>query len=260
MASDGLHLSWRALHLAKHGNAPEEYEDAFAGDPALGRFAIADGASETSFAAKWAELLARGFLTAPSGPWNDTGWLTPLRKQWATEVDGRPLPWYAESKREQGAYATLLGVLFRGPGENEDSPRWRALAVGDSCLFSTRGGRLQQSFPVKCAADFSNTPSLLGSRGRPADTPADGLLLAQGKCRAGDRFYLMTDALAEWTLRQTEEDRKPFDEMGRLLNEANPQASFAGWIEERRNKRGLRNDDVTLVIIDLENKGMRDEG
>ncbi len=44
---------WGVLCLPKRGNTEDEYEDAWAVDPARGRFAVADGASETSFAGRW---------------------------------------------------------------------------------------------------------------------------------------------------------------------------------------------------------------
>jgi len=245
-------LHWRAFHTHKRGNAPAEYEDAFAADPARGRFAVADGATESSFAAPWAKLLVEGFTTALEGkPWHELDWLTPWRQRWVAEVDGLPLPWYAEDKREQGAYATLLGAAFRNPETENERGDWRALAVGDSCLFRLRSGRLRASFPMKRAADFGNTPGLLGSRGRPADTPQQAIKLARGRWRPGDRFVLMTDALAEWMLRQTEQEHRPTDDIDKLLAESSPQDAFAAWIEERRDKQNLKNDDVTLLVIDL---------
>src|SRR5437660_9780190 len=105
MLSSGLHPAWHAFHLPKRGHAAEEYEDALAADPATGRFAIADGASESSFAAAWARLLAEGFVGASGKPWRDLDWLDPLRRRWADAVDGLSLPWYAEMKREEGAFA-----------------------------------------------------------------------------------------------------------------------------------------------------------
>jgi hypothetical protein len=244
-------LHWRAFHTHKRGNAPAEYEDAFAGAPERGRFAVADGATESSFAASWARLLAEGFTAAIEGkPWHELDWLTPQRQRWVAEVDGLPLPWYAEDKREQGAYATLLGVAFRRPKAKAEPGVWRALAVGDSCLFRLRGDGVRGSFPMKRAADFGNLPGLLGSRGRPADTPEDAIKCARGKWRPGDRFLLMTDALAEWMLRKTEEEQRPMDDIEHLLKESAPEEAFAGWVEERRDKQGLRNDDVTLMIID----------
>lgn len=101
------------------------------------------------------------------------------------------------------------------------------------------------------SADFGNQPALLGSRGRPADTPPD-IRRARGKWQPEDRFLLMTDALAEWMLRRHEQEQRPSDDIARLLVESEPQEAFAAWVEERRESHGLRNDDVTLVVIDFE--------
>jgi len=250
MSNNAPFLRWQAFHTHKRGNAPAEYEDAYAGDAATARFAVADGASESSFVATWAKLLVEGFVAAEGMPWRELNWLAPARQRWTADVDGRPLPWYAEEKREQGAYATLLGVAFREARTKTDTNVWRALAVGDSCLFRLHDGKLRKTFPLSRSSDFGNQPALLGSRGRPADTP-QAARRARGKWRPGDRFLLMTDALAEWTLRQMEENHRPADEIDRLLAESAPQEAFVGWVEERRDQRGLRNDDVTLVIIDL---------
>src|SRR6266536_5305824 len=128
MPTDALHLGWHAFHLAKRGHAAEEYEDALAVDPASGRFAVADGASESSFAAPWARLLAEGFVTASGNPWRGLDWLVAPRQRWADAVHALALPWYAEIKRDQGAFATLLGLAFRPPRRGR-SGTWRALAV-----------------------------------------------------------------------------------------------------------------------------------
>lgn len=237
-------LRWHAFHTHKRGNAPDEYEDAFAADAVTARFAVADGASESSFAATWARFLAEGFVAGKGRQWHRLDWLAAPRRLWADEVDPRSLPWYAEEKREQGAYATLLGIVFlRGS--------WRALAVGDSCLFRMRGGKLGRTFPLLHSSNFGNQPALLGSRGRPDDTPTEAIRRARGKWRPGDRFLLMTDALAEWMLRRNEQEQRPVDDIEQLLSESAPQATFADWVEQRRNGQGLRNDDVTLVVIDL---------
>jgi hypothetical protein len=245
MPTDALHPGWHAFHLPKRGHAQEEHEDALAADPAAGRFAVADGASESSFAAAWARLLVEGFVTGEGKPWRDLDWLAGPRQRWAAEVDALSLPWYAEIKREQGAFATLLGLVIRPPRARRPGT-WRALAVGDSCLFRTRRGRLLQSFPLTASAGFGNQPRLLGSR--PATGPAPEQ--ARGRWRRGDRFLLMTDALAQWFLFRTEQGGEPQAEVARLLAEPDPQAAFPDWIEERR-QQDLRNDDVTLGIIDL---------
>jgi len=141
-------LQWQAFHTHKRGNAPHEYEDAFAGNADKGRFAVADGASESSFVATWAKLLAESFVAAARRPWRELDWLAPARQHWAEDVDPLPLPWYAEEKREQGAYATFLGIAFRKGRTAGDPAYWRAVAVGDSCLFRLRAGKLRQAFPL----------------------------------------------------------------------------------------------------------------
>ena len=245
MPTNLQNLRWRSFHLPKAGNASEEYEDAVAGDPAVGRFAIADGASESSFAATWARLLAGGFVAAVGKPWQDFDWVGPLRRRWAAEVDGLSLPWYAEMKREQGAFATLLGLVLRPPHDQLPGI-WRALAVGDCCLFRARATRLLAAFPLAASADFGNQPALLGSR--PAGAPP-APVLAHGRWRPGDRFLLMSDALAQWFLQRTEQGAVPLAEIAHLMADRDPQAAFPGWVEERR-RQGLRNDDVTLALID----------
>jgi hypothetical protein len=240
-------LRWQAFHAAKAGNAAADYEDAFAADTARRRFAVADGASEASFAALWARLLTEGFISVRGKPWRDLGWLAPLRQRWASEVGAVPLPWYAEAKRDVGAFATFLGLVFR-PARKEQPPFWRALAVGDSCLFRTRREKLLKAFPVTQSDAFGNQPRLLRSRGAGVEPEYE---LACGRWRKGDRFLLMTDALAQWFLRRIEEGKTPCAEVAHLLTESDPPAAFPGWIEERRKGGVLRNDDVTLLVIDL---------
>src|SRR5262249_33023766 len=124
---------------------------------------------------------------------------------------------------------------------------WRALAVGDCCLFRTRRGRLLRAFPLRASADFGNQPPLLGSR------PAEAELApkrARGRWRPGDRFLLMTDALGQWFLDRIEQGEHPLREIAQLLGEPEARIAFSDWIEERR-QQGLRNDDVTLGILDF---------
>jgi hypothetical protein len=220
--------------LPKQGHAADEYEDAFAADPAAGRFAVADGASESSFAGLWARLLVEGFVR-PS-----PGWLEAARVAWADRVDGQPLPWYAEAKRDEGAFATFLGLLV------EDG-RWHARAVGDTCLFQVRQDQLIEAFPMPRARDFGNRPRLIGSR--PPAKPLDEVHAESGgNCQAGDRLLLMTDALAHWFLRRHEAGGRPWRELADLPAGPAADAAFAAWVEEQRRGE-LRNDDVTLVLI-----------
>jgi hypothetical protein len=60
----------------------------------------------------------------------------------------------------------------------------------------------------------------------------------------------MSDALAQWFLHRAEQGGPPTAEVAALLAESDPIAAFPGWVEQRR-ETGLRNDDITLLVIDL---------
>src|SRR5437016_4924411 len=102
-------LDCRVFQLPKAGHRPEECEDAFALDPERGRFALADGASESFAAGDWARRLVAGFV-AHAGPWSR--WRQKARADWLAQFHGRELSWYAETKLHEGAWATLLGLAI----------------------------------------------------------------------------------------------------------------------------------------------------
>jgi hypothetical protein len=262
MSAVGAARLFREFRLPRRGYGAAECQDAAAGDPLRGRFAIADGASESSHAGLWARLLVEEFVHAPERalgpPLEETGWsswLLPLQRRWVAEVqrtqNGLTLPWYLEDQLRQGAFATFLGLVLQRdtgvPGERQ----WRALAVGDSCVFQTRKGELLQSFPLTRAADFSSAPWLVGSRTSPGGVPQQHGLHLRGHGQEGDRLWLMTDALAQWFLRQVESGALPWEPLEHSLLAPDPDVFFARWIEELRTTQQLRNDDVTLLAVFL---------
>jgi hypothetical protein len=252
MRDDVPRPRFQAFRLHKRGNSEAECEDAYAGNAAAGHFAIADGASESAFAYLWARLLVEQFVHDPvAGPRRWNPWLQPLQQKWMAEVSQRPLPWYVEAKVQEGAFAAFLGLsVFQSRWRGKQ--RWQAVAVGDSCLFLIRDGQLQHKFPLGRADEFGNCPRLVGARHQPGAT-RKGVKLQRtgGDWQVGDRIWLMTDALAEWFLRQAEECRRPWAVVERLLAGCPTAESFASWVEERRNMENLRNDDVTLVAVSL---------
>jgi hypothetical protein len=229
--------------VPKSGHTNEECEDAWAGDSAPGRFAVADGASESAFASLWARLLASSFVAAPRPP-ELADWLHDAQHRWSSEVMELDLPWYADMKRQEGAFATLLGLIFQ-PRTRARPGGWRAVAVGDACLVHVRRNRPVRTFPLKSSSDFSNDPCLIGSRDSSPPRPRR----ARGTMLDGDRFYLMTDALAQWFLRAHEDEEHPCDALKSVLTAASPDESFVAWVEELRYLGRMRNDDVTLLAV-----------
>jgi hypothetical protein len=242
-------MLFRGYWLAKHGNRPEEWEDAYAADVTAGRFAMADGAAESVFAGSWAKLLVDGFVKAADCPSNDwQSWLSPLQAIWRERYRGRELPWYTELKLQDGAFATFLGVVMEEP--REDSRPWQAVAVGDSCLFHVRAHQLLEAFPLIQSDQFGNSPDLLGSRASPEEI-ARQACIRHGVGMPEDELWLMTDALARWCLLTIEAGESPWKEMGWLLEPEGREEDFAAWIQRMRTLGRLRNDDVSVVAIRL---------
>ncbi len=236
---DAAALRCRAFALPKQGNSRAEYEDATAVDAAAGRFAVADGTSESAFAGEWAALLCQSFVADSVDPAKIGDWRAALAQRWLAGIDRQELPWYLEEKFDEGAYATFLGVAFdqagAGPGRT-----WQAIAIGDTCLFQVRNDHLLSAFPVDRADAFGTRPDLIGSRQRAAVNVAT----ATGTLESGDYLLLMTDALSEWFLHEYETGGAPWSELVRLR-----EADFPLWIDALRETNWIKNDDVTLLVV-----------
>jgi len=246
----------------KAGHTVAEYEDAAWPGP-LGdgeregnrlRLALCDGATESLLAGRWARQLAATFggasgdgfaplLTAATSRFEDElrGYLADRRAR------GRPIQWYEEPGLRRGARATLLVTELEEPVEGAAVGTWAALAVGDSCLFQVRRDRLRVAFPLEQAGEFGSAPDLVSSRGR--DVAAARTRLLEGRWRPGDVFYLATDALAAWFLRSVDAGGRPWEELDALP--PGDREAFAGWVGQLRGKRAIKNDDVTLVRVEV---------
>ena len=220
----------------KRGRTESEYEDAWAASSSC--LAIADGASESSFAAMWAKSLVKKFVEIQPGLSTILDWLEPLQNQWSEIIGGLSLPWYAEEKAQYGAFSTLAGLKLCG------GPNWSGLAVGDSCVFHVRKNELLSPFPLGGSGEFGNTPVLISSKPVKNRDLASFVKQATGTCEPGDHFFLATDALARWCLTACETGAQPWP---RLLALEDHDA-FLRFLDGERNVRQMQNDDVTLLI------------
>ena len=234
----------RSYRLPKHGSGESEYEDAIArsaGRAYPHRFAVADGASESSFARLWAELLVEAYAGGALSAESIVHDLGPLQERWRTAVLTKPLPWYATEKVRSGAFAALAGLTL------SDDRTWRALAVGDCCVVQVRDDAILRSFPLESAADFDNRPRLLSSNPE-RNTHLEALdPVACGMWEPGDGFLLMSDALAAYVLRCVLNEGRGVRETLGFLGKR----GFARWVAERRAARVLRNDDVSLLRVQV---------
>ncbi len=258
--------SVQVFWLPKKGNSTEEYEDAYGCSEETGIFAIADGATESSFSEIWAQVLTRQFvaappLGAPPEPERLKQWLTPLQREWHANINWARLPWYAEEKARTGAFAALLGLKFIAPAAEpppsifsrllglfkkppDRSPRWQALAIGDSNMFHVRDNTLIRAFPLERAEQFNSRPMLLGSNPELNNRIWNQFRFLEGDYRPGDMFLMATDALAKWFLERHEAGAKPWTTLTSLKTESD----FHQFVQDLREKSQVRNDDTTLMF------------
>jgi hypothetical protein len=250
-----------AFWLPKYGSSEAEYEDFF-GPTTLKspqgfkgqrmRFAVADGATEASFSKQWAKQLVRAFVHGQLSVPPTAEELKPLQERWQKYVHRRPLPWYTEEKAEEGAFSSLLGLeIFESVDGKATPVAWRAVAAGDSCLFKVERGRVLEAWPIAKSVEFGNSPSLLSSiaASNGADLAGARVQKAEGGCGQDTAFYLMTDALSCWFLREQERGREPWRILADLGTERGQ--SFPRLVRDLRATGELKNDDVTLLRIDV---------
>lgn len=251
------------LWLPKAGSSEQEYEDASSHEHTFGllereqpRFAVADGATESSFSREWAQMLIRSNRRITITQANIQRRVEALGQRWLARVTARSLPWYAERKVQEGAFATFLGLsLSSGDGDRGSDGTWTALAVGDSCLFQVRGDELIASFPLVRAEQFGYRPVLLSSipeRNQAVWNDVERLTRTGGWV-PGDTFLLLTDALAQWFLGQVEQGAKPWQAVAEITEQSVFSLyQFEEWIVGLRQSGAMRNDDVTMLRVNME--------
>ena len=246
--------------LPRHGSPADQYEDAFC-PRRVGvrrgshlRVAVADGASESMLSGLWAELLVRSWcgdrrrgmdevVEFAMSAWQEAlcGYLESRR------AAHRPIEWFEEPGLDRGAHATVLGVELDWSAEA--GLIWTAESLGDSCLFQVRGDELVAAFPLQDAAAFGNTPKLVPTQARQLDRVVASLERAEGRCEDGDVLFLATDALAAWFLATAAAGGTPWRELAELVPD-DPDG-FAAWALDHRRSGLLRNDDVTLLRLEV---------
>ena len=202
-------------------------------------FAVSDGATESSFASLWANLLVTLFVNSTLPPEDRLkSAVNKATRIWRRIVDSKQLPWYAEEKRKRGAFATLIGTCFAENG------KWESVAVGDTCFFKVNSSGGVESFPIEDENAFGTTPPLIGSKSADFSSVAK----ANGKWSSGDLFLWMTDAAAHWFLHEMNTGGHPWNIVESFVDHSD----FESWLCLTRSSRVIRNDDVTILMLRVE--------
>ncbi len=242
-----MRVSGKIFWLPKNGNSVEEYEDAaypfedFEAEVSEFKCAVADGATETSFAALWAQLLVEGFAEKHA--------LSELREKWNADVRQKDLPWYAEEKLEKGAYAAIVGLhLKKGRGKKN---AFSIEATGDCCVMHVRENKMLSSFPMVSSEEFHNAPALICSHDDAAVDAKIQRLSKKGEWKDGDTFFLLSDAFACWALKREEE----LQDVANVLQNIETQEDLSRLVDEERQailadgRTAMKNDDVTFLCV-----------
>ncbi len=241
--------------LPKQGNTDEECEDSIfvkitetQKRKVRLRIAIADGATESSFAKEWSNLLTKSFdkFNLPLKATLLTK-LPELRKKLEVFLKDKQLPWYAQEKAENGAFSAFLGIRIDLENHN-----YEALAIGDCCLFHVRNEAVIKHFPVKNSAEFGNNPYLISSKPNKNADLENYIVEEKEDLNKGDILFLMSDALAHWFMKYNEINEHPWKILlGFNGKNKEEKQKFNSWLTERRASKEIKNDDVVLAIIEL---------
>jgi Protein phosphatase 2C len=221
---------------------PSSNDDVFCHDgiDSCRRIAVSDGATESYDSRTFAQALCQAWVNVPFTDW-------PLKRalrDYAAHYAGRPMSWSDLGAFERGSFATFLGVSLVGD-------RLKVLAVGDS-LMTIHGREEQLTFPFTSAEQFNNRPTLFSTARAANHFYKPSQLRAKTHFHVvhpGDRVFLMTDAIGAWFLSQNERD-----EARGLLESLSTADLFQQWIDSERQNKRIRNDDTTLIHLEVEDE------
>lgn len=249
-----LKCNYKSITTSKLGNSENENEDNIL-EPSkseiqfdtLIKFAISDGATESSFSKEWSDLLVSGYNDKLFAKEHLPTTIKNISETWLSIVSRIDLPWYAQQKVETGAFATFLGLTI-----NREKNIYKAVAIGDCTLFQIRDNELIYSFPILTFEQFGNTPQLISSNSKYQKNLEEMVEYTEYKIEPYDFILLATDAIAAWIFMKKEAGEKPWQALSTLLNYENYKTDFTNWLNNERKEGEIKNDDVTLLVISFE--------
>lgn len=215
----------------------------------LGRFAVADGVSQSYLPNLWANILCNSFVKseiAPNDDWIGQYAVSQLASDcqiWeeqseevfenATEEEAFLLSLSQEEYRYAGT--TLVGIALK-----DHSLFYNVL--GDSCLFvyDSDTNSLVSYSTVDEQHGFTNRPDFFYSEGKIVGRWKHGKLpLKPGY------LLLMTDALSDWLTKEFNKDSSLIEKLWALKTHKD----FMQIVEEARSENSMKDDDVALLIL-----------
>jgi hypothetical protein len=251
MTSRTWRIETQSILMQKEDCAPSECEDAISINAGALRYALADGATEAFDSRNWARRLVDGWTQAETAPLSVEAFYVWVEEQgrWLhASWEDRALPWYAEEKARQGSYAAFVGLQLQ---VCDHALRWRAIALGDSCMIQRRGNSICRAIPISDDSQFNSSPVLV-----PSLKSLQGAVLLhatsdEGLAETGDVFLLLSDAAAAWYLKLSKERKTVEEKFDSLLASSDIGSLYELFRQERHAKR-INNDDIAILRIAIE--------
>jgi Protein phosphatase 2C len=252
-----VRLIAQAYSFPKDPGAPQEWEDAAGYSVRSGRFAVADGVSQSYRSGEWAELLVRAYITsfpASRTPASPEGGVAPARQQmiqkwfgdqvqgWHDHASEAKSWWGRDAEASKPPSATFAGLQFTAG--TAAGLNWEACAFGDCCLFQIRRERIALSFPLSSKDQFSKRPDLITTAAGRVEGSLATLRTRAGRALPGDIFVLASDALSECLLGLSESEPSLPGRIGFFGTR-----QFAQLITELRKADAIEIDDVAMVVV-----------
>lgn len=247
-----LTCDYKSITKQKFGNSIAENEDNFLApskseveSEVLMRFAIADGATESSFSKEWSNLLVSCYKDSPFDRDKIAETVNKLSESWHSLIKVEQLPWFAQEKAKIGAFASLLGLTV-----DRAEHKFEAVAIGDCTLFQVRNNEVILTFPVATVDEFCNTPNLIATNRNYQTEFEKTVAYGKGSIEPADIMLLATDAMAAWIFRQWKAGERPWHHLQNILT--NYRDDFERWLNNQRQANEIKNDDITLIAIAFE--------
>ena len=236
--------------IHKKAESIDDCQDAIKVNEADSRYAVADGATLSFFPKQWAKLLVEHFcdmsnLSLDAENWKQ--WLVPIQEAWYKQVEERVRErdqFYLTNSfnAREPAVSTFVGLEVEKPKRE-----WRAVVVGDSCLFHKNSSGFK-SYRLEKSEDFTDQPEAFASY---AEWNHHDPEFIKGELQSGDVFILATDALAKWILEHKESGN--LEEVLNRLGQIEDPEQFNLFVDQARDEDiRLDNDDVALLLISVE--------
>lgn len=227
-----------AFREPKDGYENNDCEDAVGYDCNLRAFSVSDGASASARSSEWSVSLVQAFLepefTNRLDPFSCWELARNKFESLPDSAETATTDWWASEVSRRGAFATFLGVTI---SEETTGYVWKSIAIGDTCVFHLRNGKLLASSPLKDPSEFGSAPNLVSSSSIPT-----GAVQASGVCEIGDTLLGISDALAAWALKRSKSSDDTWNFICRLQQEP-----FRSFLRAARASGELEDDDVSLI-------------